>query len=470
MAEQTVSDKPSPLLKKSRKPSAPRLSSLDAYRGFTMILLAASGFGLAAAANKFPESTTWQTVGYLFSHVHWGFLPDINNKWDFAHWITIWDMIQPSFMFMVGVSMPFSYLSRKKKGDSYLRMFFHALWRAVVLVLLGIFLRSLNTKTTNWFFMDVVAQIGLGYLFLFLLWNRGFKIQLAALVVILVGYWAWFAFTPLPDKDFDYASVGRVVLPENYAPEKATQAEKKKYAVALLQYNGFQAHWNKNTNPAHTFDVWFMNLFPQNHPKKGYVKVSQKEGEEQGKKQKKPVYKFAYSSGGYQVLNFIPSLATMLLGLMAGTLLQDNKKRTGRKLLLLLGGGLLCIALGKGLDMAGVCPIVKRIWTPTWTLFSGGLCLWLLLGFYLVMDVIRFRFWAFPAVVVGMNSIAIYVMGATMKAPVSRFLKRHFGADIYTLYGRVAVEVQPVVELSLVFIVFWLILYWMYRNKFFIRI
>ena len=440
-----------------------RLASLDAYRGFTMLLLAANGFGLVTVAKKFPDDPTWQYVKYLFSHVKWGFYPSTDMTWmeklmDVAHWITAWDMIQPSFMFMVGVSLPFSYGKRKALGNSYLRMFGHAAVRAVILVLLGVWLRSFNHASTNWFFMDVVAQIGLGYLFLFLLWNRGFKIQMAAFCLILVGYWAFFAMSPLPDKETDLAAVGVIEGAPDYE----------------LQYTGFEAHWNKNTNIAHTFDLWFMNLFPQNQKGKGYVTVGK--GKDSAGKEY-DIREYKYNSGGYQVLNFIPSIATMLLGMMAGTLLythaigKDNS--TGMQIATkLFIAGVVCILLGKGLELAGVCPIVKIIWTPSWTLFSGGICLLILTSLYMVIDVIGLKFWAFPAIVVGMNSIAIYVMhnNNVLGKPIQNFLSTHGSKDIFTLYGYVSDVYVPIVQASLGLLVLWIILFWMYRQRFFVRV
>ncbi|MBC8115408.1 MAG: DUF5009 domain-containing protein, partial [Candidatus Saccharimonas sp.] len=69
-------------------PSA-RLGSLDAYRGFVMICLAANGFGIAATAKNFPNSSLWQSLKFQFDHVPWV-------------GCAFWDLIQPSFMFMVG--------------------------------------------------------------------------------------------------------------------------------------------------------------------------------------------------------------------------------------------------------------------------------------------------------------------------------------------------------------------------------
>jgi predicted acyltransferase len=91
-----------------------RLVSLDVYRGLIMVLLAFRGFGLAGMATKHlkqePDSRFWQGVHYMFEHVQW-----VGGG--------LWDMIQPSFMFMVGVSMAYSYLNRQREGHSWPRMF-----------------------------------------------------------------------------------------------------------------------------------------------------------------------------------------------------------------------------------------------------------------------------------------------------------------------------------------------------------
>ncbi len=80
--------------------------------------------------------------------------------------------------------------------------------RALLLVWLGVFLRSIGSPQTNFTFEDTLSQIGLGYVFLFLLGFRPPRDQWIALVVILVGYWAAFAMYSLPGTGFDYAKVG----------------------------------------------------------------------------------------------------------------------------------------------------------------------------------------------------------------------------------------------------------------------
>src|SRR5207244_4575037 len=128
------------------------------------------------------------------------------------------------------------------RGQSARRMTLHAVWRSVLLILLGVFLRSLSRSQTNWTFEDTLTQIGLGYTFLFLLGWRSVRAQWIALGLILVGYWAAFVLYPLPGPEFDYAKVG---VPPNW-PHLMT---------------GFAAHWNKNSNLAWVFDTWFLNLF-----------------------------------------------------------------------------------------------------------------------------------------------------------------------------------------------------------------
>jgi heparan-alpha-glucosaminide N-acetyltransferase len=127
----------------------------------------------------------------------------------------------------VGVALPFSLASRTARGQSRAEMALHAVWRALVLVLLGAFLASVNQPQTCWDFEDTLSQIGLGYGFLFLLGFRPVRDQWIALGIILAGYWAAFAIYPLPGANFDYANVG---VPRDWP-----------YLLS-----GFAAHWNKD--------------------------------------------------------------------------------------------------------------------------------------------------------------------------------------------------------------------------------
>jgi len=130
------------------------------------------------------------------------------------------------------------------------------------------------------------------------------------------------------------------------------------------------------------------------------------------------------------------------------------------------------IALGVGylLDIYDICPVVKRIWTPSWAIYSTGWTLLMLAAFYLVVDVAGFRRAAWPLVVVGMNSIAMYCMAQLLGGWIARTLQRHLGEGVLTLYGGVDSTYEPVVRLSLVLFVMWLVCVWLYRQRIFFKI
>jgi predicted acyltransferase len=406
-----------------------RITSIDAYRGLVMFLMIAAGMALYNIPHhkQFEESiagkpewvrSAWQVVAFHTNHVKWG-------------GCSLHDMIQPSFSFLVGVALPFSIASRRAKGHGFARMVFHAAWRALLLIALGVFLRSDHKAMTNFTFEDTLSQIGLGYVFLFLLGFVRPVWQWVAVGVLLVGYWALFALWPLPPEGFDYTSVG--VSPD----WKGTY------------YTGFFAHWNINTNPAAAFDRWFLNLF----------------GREK---------EFIGNGGGYATLSFVPTLATMILGLIAGTWMKDGLPRRALWLRL-FAAGVLGTAAGVGVEAAGICPIVKPIWTPAWTLYSGGICFLFLLAFTLLFDNgSPLRHLAFPLVVIGANSIFIYcayhLAGGWVKQTLATHLalpEKYWGFKTYEVFGP---AYESAVRGALVILVFWLVLLWMYRKRIFVKI
>lgn len=387
----------------------PRLASADVYRGFVMLLMMAEVLRFHKVSEALPDSSFWAFIAGQQDHVSWV-------------GCSLHDLIQPSFSFLVGVVLPYSLASRMSKETSFLKLFRRALWRSLILILLGIFLRSQWTDQTNFTFEDTLTQIGLGYPFLFLLGFASKRVQIGALVVILVGYWAAFALYPLPGPNFDYANAG---------------------AIKDWEHNltGFTAHWNKNTNLAWAFDRWFLNLFPREEP-------------------------FLHNGGGYATLSFIPTLGTMLLGLVAGNLLKSNKKQQDKlKIFVILG--VTGLVFGLFFHWSGICPNVKRIWTPTWVLFSGGWCFLLLSFFYWMVDILQKRNWFFLLTVIGMNSIAAYVIADGFNSFVSKSLKTHLGQNYAVIFGE---PYQTLVHGFLVLLIDFLILRWMYNKKLFIRI
>lgn len=394
----------------SRTDAAPaRLTSLDAYRGLVMFLMMAEVLRLSAVARGVPDSSLWQFLAYHQTHVEWT-------------GCSLHDLIQPSFSFLVGAALPFSLASRRRRGQSTLRMTLHAFLRAFLLVCLGIFLRSTSSDRTNFTFEDTLTQIGLGYGFLFVLGLRPVREQLVAFVLILVGTWTIFALYPLPGPDFDWRAVG---VPSDWPHHPS----------------GFAAHWDKNSNAAWAFDTWFLNLFPRATP-------------------------FTHNRGGYATLSFLPTLATMILGLYAGGVLRDErpaKTKLGRLAL----ATAVCFGTGLALHHFGVVPSVKRIWTPSWVLVSGGWCFLFTAAFYGVVDVLGSKAWVFPLVVIGMNSIAAYCMDHLFVGFITGALRRHLGRDTFLVLG------APYESLLLggsILLVLWLILFWMYRRGIFLRI
>ena len=186
------------------KPKSQRLISLDAYRGAIMVMMASGGLGLAHVARQYPDSRLWQSIAYHTEHAEWvGF--------------TVWDVIQPAFMFMVGVAMAFSVANRRARGQGVVRLFAHALWRAVALVLLAVFLSSAWSRQTQWVFANVLAQIGLGYLVVFGLAFARPRTQWIVAIIILFLTWLAFALYPLSAVDFDWAQcrrAGRLGAPD----------------------------------------------------------------------------------------------------------------------------------------------------------------------------------------------------------------------------------------------------------------
>jgi heparan-alpha-glucosaminide N-acetyltransferase len=383
--------------------------AVDAYRGFVMLLMMGEALRFATVAHSFPNSSVWQFLSYNQSHVEWAGM-------------SLHDMIQPSFTFLVGVALPYSLQSRRRKGETFQRMLGHTIWRSFLLVALGIFLRSTQSPRTNFTFEDTLTQIGLGYTFAFLLTFVRPRWQWTAFGTILFAYWLAWAVYPAPGTDFPYAAAG---VPADWHQHLFT---------------GFASHWNKNSNLGQAFDVWFLNLFPRSSP-------------------------FVFNEGGYLTLSFIPTLGTMLLGLAAGRwFIQSAPKIPVRRFLL---AGAILLAAGLLLHFTGICPIVKRIWTPAWTLFSGGMCFLFLAAFSWVIDVKKHRGLAFPLVVVGMNSIAAYLIAHLFEEFVMSSFRINFGPSVLNVFGP---ALEPTLLGALILGVYWLILLWMFRNKVFIRI
>jgi heparan-alpha-glucosaminide N-acetyltransferase len=386
-----------------------RVASIDAYRGLVMLLMMAEVLDFCGVSENLPGSAFWKFLCHHQSHVEW-------------IGCSLHDLIQPSFSFLVGVALPFSIARRSLEGQPPWHRAAHAFFRALILILLGVFLRSLHGSQTYWTFEDTLTQIGLGYGFLYLLGLASPRRQWLALAIILVGYWLLAATYPVPGAGFDWQAAGQT-------------------PGGAQQLGGFAAHWSKNTNVAWAFDRWFLNLFSREHP-------------------------FKFNEGGYCTLSFIPTLATMILGLLAGNVLRDKREGMA-KIRWFVAAGIIGLLSGSILGWLGICPVVKRIWTPSWVLFSGGWCLLLMAAFYFIMDVRGWKKWAFGLCVIGMNSIAAYCIAHLFESFIAENLVIHFGGNIFLLFGE---AYKPLLRGAFILIIMWAMLFWMHRRKLFLRI
>lgn len=363
---------------------APRLQSLDAYRGLIMFTLLCGGI-----FHSLKGHPTWNWLFLQNEHVAWA-------------GCVYWDLIQPSFMFMVGVAMPFAFARRAEQGDPWSRQLRHALIRAFNLMLIGILLDHFGSEKIQVGFIRVLQQIAIGYVLAFFVVGRSLRTQGAAAAALLVGYQLLWMFNP---------------------------------------WNGPDGPWAMgNQNVGSAFDRW---LLGRNY------------------------------SGFYVGLNAIPSAATIIFGVMAGTLIAgaEAKPAGGETLVaarkrvgfLLLAAGLAGV-LG-GLAVSPWFPLIKRIWTPSFAVYAGGWTTLMLLAFYWLIELHGWRRWSFPLVVVGTNSIAAYVLGNSFGG----WFRSASGAWIGWLKEPLGEVWFPVLQRGLFAVAAWGVLYWLWRRKIFFK-
>lgn len=348
-----------------------RSLTIDAYRGYIMILLVSEAFGLSA----------------LHSHPGWSWLV---SQLDHAAWqgCTLWDLIQPGFTFIVGAAMPFAFARRAARGDRFPQLFRHVAWRALMLIVLSNILSNFNeNKPPVLQLINVLCQIAFGYLICFLILQLRFRYQVVAAALMLAGYWGLFALFPGPDGAFSKTgNIGAVI------------------DRAVLGYN---------------------------------------------------------YSGYYTTINFIGNAVTILFGCWAGMLLQSGKSPS-YKMKLMAAAAAAGFVLG--LALQPVNPMVKRLWTPSFALFSAG---WVILGllvFYWVIEVKQHRRWTFPGVVMGMNCIFIYSFWQVLSGWLSH------GIGVFTGRFWFLGDLGRIPQQTLVVGAMWYLCYWLYQRKIFFRI
>jgi predicted acyltransferase len=363
-----------------------RLQSLDTLRGFDMFWITGGG----QLVHTLTVATGWVWLKSIDQQLH-------HPEW---HGFRAYDLIFPLFIFMAGVSTPFSMDSRLANGYSHSRLARKAIQRGLILVALGILYNNGFFKT-EWAAMrypSVLGRIGLAGMFAQLLYIYSPTRALYAWFTgILIGYWAFMTYFPVPG-----CGAGLLTI---------------------------------ECNPASYFD----QLILPGHLHKG---IHDPEG----------------------LVSTLPAIATGLLGIFAGKFLRISPQQIPpfRKVLLLLAAGIACI--GMALACNPFFPINKNIWTSSFVFLTGGLSFLLLSLFYGVIDVLNFRSWTFFFMVIGMNSIVIYML--------KKFIDFSYTAE--ALFGGllsfVSEPAQMVGAVVTYILIQWLFMWILHRNKLFLKI
>jgi predicted acyltransferase len=308
---------------------APRLVSIDALRGFDMLWILGGGSLFKAIMQLCGQPGLAQQM----EHVEWdGF--------------RFYDLIFPTFLFIVGVVLPFSlsqYTTLNESGRPRSAAWGRILRRTAMLIVFGwIYNGFLQFDFAQMRWTGVLQRIGIGYFFAAMavlhLRLRGQVILFAA---ILAGYWAVLRFVPAPGfAAFDLTKEGNLVG----------------YIDRLLLPGRFCCY-----------------------------KLGDNEG----------------------LLSMVPAIGTTLLGVLAGHWLRSEQTPV-KKAVGLLFGAACCLAAGYAWSQS--FPINKVLWTSSFVLWAGGWSLLLLATFYFVIDVLGFQRWAFVFIVIGMNPITMYMM------------------------------------------------------------
>lgn len=310
----------------------PRLQSLDALRGFDMFFIMGGSALLAALAAWFPSAFT-EELARQMSHVEWNGL-------------THHDTIFPLFLFIAGISFPFSMQKQRTAGRSEREIHLKVLRRGLLLVVLGI---VYNGILNDWNFAEaryasVLGRIGLAWMFAALIClHTRWRVRTVIVAVLLVGYWLLVRFVPAPD------GMGADV----YTAEGSIVG----YIDRMLL-------------PGR---LCYGNIDPEG------------------------------------ILSTLPAIATALMGMLTGEWVKSDRAgmTPRRKAATMAVAALLLLAAGLlwSLDF----PINKKLWTSSLALVVGAYSLMMFALFYYVIDVLGWRRWTLFFTVIGLNSITIYL-------------------------------------------------------------
>ncbi len=320
-------------MESQEKSSSKRLQSLDALRGFDMfwIMGGEAIFVGLATLTGWPVLQWWANQ---LDHVAW-------------HGFRFYDMIFPLFLFIAGISFPFSLAKRNDMAESRNNIYKHIVSRGLILVVLGILYNNgVRFDFNNMRYGSVLGRIGLAWMFAALIYmNAGRNYRIVWFILILIGYW-----------------------------------------ILLLLF------------PAH--DLGSNDPFSQEGNLTSYIDRLLMPGK---------LYRGIHDPEG--IFSTIPAIGTALLGMFTGEFMMSKnlQAKPMKKVMWLVIAGVAFIIIGRIWNI--VFPINKNLWTSSFVCFVGGLSLLLFALFYLVIDVWQFKKWAFFFVVIGLNPITIYLTG-----------------------------------------------------------
>jgi predicted acyltransferase len=408
----------------SSQPIPKRLMSLDALRGFDMFWIAAAE-PLVAALNKMAHAGGHSggfaligLVAYELEHAEW-------QGFHFE------DLIFPLFVFMAGMSIVFSLrktIEREGRAAAVRRV----LRRGLLLYLLGVFYYGgFSDPWPHIRLMGVLQRIGLCYLLAGLIYCFcNLRTMIAMAAGLLIGYWALLTFVPIRNIQLQKEAL------EQLAAKRGVAADPQ----AL-----FQSTTDRVTG---RFEPG-LNL--SNHIDFQYL----------------PGFKWDTYFDPEGCLSTLPAIVTCLLGVFASLLLLNPSSNDGQKVIFLLAGGLVLVALGWA--WGAQFPVIKKIWTSSYVLVAGGYSAVLLAVFYLVVDMWKYQKWCQPFVWMGMNSITIY-MADNILGGFGKLSERFVGGDISAWFNHQLIGsgdlLAALVEMALSF---WFV-HFLYRRKIFLRL
>jgi predicted acyltransferase len=359
-----------------------RVVSIDVLRGFDM-------FWIIGGGSVFIELFTLSDNPFMNALVH---------QFHHSQWngFTFEDLIFPLFLFIVGLSIPFSLTKRIDRGDSNASLYRHIITRTLVLIFLGLIYNGiLGFEFHSMRFVGVLQRIALCYLFTSLIvMNTGIRGQVIWTISILIGYWAVMKLVPVPG-----------------------------FGAGVL-------------TPEGNFASWIDRLFLPG---------------------RFCCFEFGDNEG---LLSTVPAVSTTLLGVLSGQWIT-SRRTMAVKFRGLLIAGIICLV--GALIWNVVFPINKLLWTSSFVLFAGGWSLLVFATFYWIIDVKRWKRWAFPFFIIGLNPITIYIAQELFDFGMIT------NVFIHGFAGHLGALEDSFSSLS-VLIVKWLFLYFLYRQRIFLKV